>query len=109
MNFPKLQATTNNLQVLLEEYTYKDVTVPMGFLTNGSNIPRLLWSIIPPFKPLYSPAYLVHDYLCKLEQYELADKYFEELLYMADGENVVTKSMVIAVRVYHRLRYGVYK
>jgi hypothetical protein len=107
LEFPKLQGTDSNLQVLLEDFTYKDCTVKKGFLTNGSNVPRIFWNIIPPFKPLYSAAYVVHDYLCKLEQYELADQYFAELLYMADGVNFRTRSMVIAVTSYHHIRYGV--
>jgi hypothetical protein len=105
IEFPKLQGTIDNKQVLLEDYTYRDITVPKGFRTNGSNVPRTLWGVVPPFKPLYSPAYVIHDYLCELEDYELADKYFKELLWNVD-RGIVTSAMVLTVNVYHSIRYG---
>lgn len=64
MKFPKLQGTERNTQINLEEYRWYDVVVPRDYETNGQDSPRWTWIFgYPPFKPLYSPAYLVHDYL----------------------------------------------
>ena len=62
------------------EIRYKDVIIPVGFETNGADIPRAFWSIYPPNRSDYLPAVVVHDYLCFLEDYEKADRYFKEIL-----------------------------
>jgi hypothetical protein len=66
--------------ILVEEYVYKDVTVPIGFVTNGADVPRVFWSFYPPNRSDYLPAVLVHDYLCSIGEYEKADRYFKEIL-----------------------------
>jgi len=101
-----ISPTTDNKYIVREEYQYKDVTVPKGYKTNGANIPRIFWSIIPPFKPKFIPAIVIHDYLCDEEEYELADKYLRELLY-AFKDSFITHSMVHIVKLYHKIRYGV--
>lgn len=42
----------------------KDLTivVPAGFSTDFASVPRIFWSILPPWGP-YAPAAIVHDYL----------------------------------------------
>jgi len=65
---------------LLEDFSYKDITVPKGYITNGADIPRIFWSFIPPYSPELLPAIVVHDFLCDLELYEKADLYFKEAL-----------------------------
>ena len=52
--------------ILEEEYRYKDVVVPIGFVTDGADIPRLFWSFYPPNRSDYLPAVIVHDCLCSL-------------------------------------------
>ncbi|SFV63525.1 hypothetical protein MNB_SV-14-1023 [hydrothermal vent metagenome] len=71
----------------MEEYRYKDVVVPVGFVTNGADIPRVFWSFYPPNRSDYLPAVIVHDYLCWMAKktdddtlYEKADEYFKEIL-----------------------------
>jgi hypothetical protein len=66
--------------ILIEEYIYKDVVVPVGFVTNGADIPRLFWSFYPPNRSDYFPAVIIHDYLCFIREYEKADRYFKEIL-----------------------------
>jgi len=63
-----------------EDLVYKDVTVPKGFVSNGANIPRMFWSVVPPNYMHILPAIAVHDYLCKKSEFEKADKYFREIL-----------------------------
>ncbi|EPT9734163.1 DUF1353 domain-containing protein, partial [Campylobacter jejuni] len=43
---------------------YKGI-VPQGFKTDGASIPRLFWSLFPPFKSEYFSACVVHDFLCE--------------------------------------------
>lgn len=38
------------------------ITVPTGFITDGTSIPRCFWNILGPHGP-YLPAAVVHDYL----------------------------------------------
>lgn len=40
------------------------VDVPTGFLTDGASIPRVFWSILPPWGE-YGQAAALHDYLCE--------------------------------------------
>jgi len=106
MNYPLLQPTKDNRYIVVRDFTYKDITVPKGYKTNGANVPRLLWSWLPPFKPKFMPAVVVHDYLCDLEMYEKADQYFTELLYNTE-KSITTRLMSGAVKIYHKIRYRV--
>lgn len=40
------------------------VDIPAGYLTDGASVPRLLWSLVPPWGA-YGQAAVVHDYLCE--------------------------------------------
>lgn len=40
------------------------VDVPRGFLTDGASVPRILWSILPPWGD-YGQAAVLHDWLCE--------------------------------------------
>ncbi|MCY1289935.1 hypothetical protein D9M69_511160 [compost metagenome] len=40
------------------------VYVPAGYLTDGASVPRLFWSLIPPWGS-YGQAAVVHDILCE--------------------------------------------
>lgn len=42
---------------------YDTITVPIGFETDGASVPRPLWWILPSWGT-YSPAAVLHDYLC---------------------------------------------
>lgn len=41
--------------------------VPIDFITDFASIPRIFWSIYPPYHPKWGKAAIVHDYLCKLK------------------------------------------
>ena len=98
--------TVDNKYLIEQKIIYKDITIPKGYKTNGANVPRLFWSIIPPFKPKYLPAVIVHDYLCDEKKYVKADKYFKEILLNIEN-SFITKCMVKAVNIYHKIRYKV--
>lgn len=40
------------------------VTIPAGYLTDGATVPKIFWSIIPPWGPYADPVVL-HDLLCE--------------------------------------------
>lgn len=69
---------------LLEDYYYEVngyiIKVPKGFITDLASVPRIFWSIFPPFGD-YTAAAIVHDYLYSKENNTginrtLADKIF---------------------------------
>lgn len=39
------------------------VNIPKGYKTNGADIPRIFWSLYPPFKPKYLDVIILHDWL----------------------------------------------
>ena len=39
--------------------------VPVGAITDGASIPRILWATHPPFTGKYRAAAVVHDYFCQ--------------------------------------------
>ena len=106
VNYPKVQPTINNRYVLLEHYQVENVRVPKGYETNGADVPKLFWWFVPPFKPKFLPAIIVHDYLCDREKYQLADALFESTLFAIE-KSFVTKTMVKSVKIYHKIKYGV--
>lgn len=101
----KLKPLFDNRFELAEHWQCKNVRVPKGFITDGATIPRVFWWIIPPFKPKFLPAIIIHDYLCDKEKYQLADELFEITLFAIE-KSIVTKTMVKSVRIYHKIKYG---
>jgi len=98
--------TKENKFTIGKKIVYRDIIIPKGYKTNGANIPRILWNIVPPFKPKYLPAVIVHDYLCDAKEYIKADKYFEEILLNIEN-SFTTKTMIKVVKIYHKIKYGV--
>ncbi|MCK5018997.1 MAG: DUF1353 domain-containing protein [Candidatus Peribacteraceae bacterium] len=68
---------------LLEDYSYKDTTVPDGYEWNGSSTPWFAKGIIPKFE-LTLEASCIHDYLCEHAKTKAdrkkADGIFKEML-----------------------------
>ena len=88
---------------LVEEIT---VEVPKGYKTNGANIPRIFWSIFPPNSPEYLSAVVVHDYLCELKLYALADEALKQIMTNLSVAKWKIYCFYYACRVWHKLRYG---
>lgn len=107
INYPLLKPTNKNRFVLVEDFKYKDIEIKKGFETNGADIPRFFWIIVPPFKPKYLPAVLVHDYLIKIAKNKkeifYANYYFEKILLEIE-DSYKTRTMVKAVNLYWRIR-----
>lgn len=84
---------------LIRPITYKDVTVPIGYETDGISYKfRLFGIFLNKFDPLYIKAVIVHDYLTDKNQWEKANKYFEELL----PNTAIAKAMIIGVKLYRK-------
>ena len=91
---------SGNKYKLTKEMTYKDVTVPVGFETDGISYKfRLIGIFINKFDPRYIEAVIVHDYLTDLGDWERANRYFEEML----PDTLTARSMVRGVKMYRKL------
>ena len=95
----------NDTYKILKDFTYKDVTVPAGYHTNGADIPRFLWSFYPPNRSIYLPAVIVHDYLCDKKEYKKADKIFKEMLIILGLNKFTVNFFYYGVRLYHKVLY----
>lgn len=83
--------------VLTDAYRYKDVTVPIGFHTDGLSYKFwLIGIVVDKYDPRYIEAAVVHDYLVVEGDWDKANKYFEELL----PDTLVCKAMVKGVKMY---------
>jgi hypothetical protein len=38
------------------------ITVPVAYITDFASVPRIFWSIFPPYDPYYGAPAIVHDY-----------------------------------------------
>lgn len=76
------------------------VTVPHRFETDLASIPRLARLLIPKNDRHRAPA-VVHDYLCRLEDFsrKLADKIFLEAMVLVGVKRVRRRTMYWAVRI----------
>jgi len=96
----------NHRYKVVKDLYFLDIKVPKGYKTNGGNIPRIFWSILPPNDSEMLPLYIIHDYLCDLENYKKADEY----LLIAGKELHVSKWKLkiihLAVRIWHKIRYN---
>jgi hypothetical protein len=61
---------------LIQPYTVvvdgKTIIVPKGFITDFASVPRLFWRLFPPFGK-YTPAAVLHDYLCRKPGFSRAE------------------------------------
>jgi len=101
-----LQPLPNHCFKVVKEFTFKDVVVPAGFISDGASVPRIFWSLFPPNRTDYLPCAIVHDCLCTNDDYKKADKHFKECLKCLYVNKYVRYIMYYAVRIYHKLRYG---
>lgn len=104
----QLEPTTKDKFIIKEPYHYKGITIPKGYETNGADVPWLATLIIPRYLPSNLPMVAMHDYLTDLEEYKLADDMFENMFKESEqGYTFRRKLAVKAVRIYHKLIYGV--
>ena len=90
-----------------ENYSYKGICVPKGFITNGADIHRILWSIFPPNSPEYLSAVVLHDFMCTYASkytYEKADRYFYEAMIEIGVPKWKAKLFYVCCSIYHRFK-----
>ncbi|QCD52511.1 DUF1353 domain-containing protein [Campylobacter sp. RM16192] len=95
---------------LVEPYTYRGVEIPIGYKTNGANIPRIFWSIFPPNSPEYLSAIVVHDFMTEgnrtPKEYLRADTCLKDMMLELGVSKIKTWIFYISCRAYHVVRYG---
>jgi len=101
----KTQPTGRGTEIVVEDFTYKDITLKKGFESDGATVPRILWVAFPPFYPDYKTASMVHDYLCNIDQYHKADRYFHEILIKTRVKKSTRLALVYGVRIWHKIAY----
>lgn len=82
-------------------------TIHTGFITNGADIPRILWSIFPPNSPEYLSAVVLHDYMCAKRgvfTYKEADDAFYRAMVDIGVSKWKAKLFYKSCRIYHRLK-----
>jgi len=88
---------------LAEPLKWLGTRVPAGYVTNGANIPRLLWSVWPPNQSDWMPAVIIHDYLCDQHEYDRADKLLYVGLRRLGMPRWQARLWYAAVHLYHTI------
>lgn len=75
----EIKHLNNKWWEVAKDYSYGDITIPKGFKTDLASIPRILWTICPPFGN-YTTAAIIHDnaYSVKYNTRKQADKEFRD-------------------------------
>ena len=92
---------------VVEEFRYGLIEVPVGFKTNGANIPRVFWSLFPPNSPEYLSAVVLHDYMCAkigVFTYKEADRVFYEAMIDIGVSKWKAKLFYKSCRIYHTVK-----
>ena len=123
---PTLKPFSKDKFELVEPYKYKDIKIPVGYKTNGANIPRIFWFIFPPNSPEYLSAIVVHDWLCEqaaklggadehparvfaagqFEAFKKADEILREMMTGLGCSKFKIYAFYVSCRIYHILKYG---
>jgi len=109
--YSELSYTPTNKDMLILNKDYKIkvddkiICIQSGFCYDGASVPYYTRYIVPPFRPKYQPAIVVHDYYCDLGEYRKADKLFEYMLLKIEN-SFKTKIMIMCVKLYHKLKYN---
>lgn len=52
------------IAILLAPVTWRGITLPAGFMSDGATVPRFLWWFLPPWGDRSTVAALIHDFAC---------------------------------------------
>ena len=105
--YPKVTSSKDNKLVLVESYKVNGVIIPAGYVSDGLTLKSKLFRLlVSKYAPKFMPFFFLHDYLCDREEYLLADSLSEEILFDIE-KSVRTKLMMFAVKIYHRMKYGI--
>ena len=105
--YPVVQATSSNTFLLDKAYRIKGIEIPQGFESDGLTLKiRILRLIVSKYAPKLMPFFFIHDYLCTKEKYRLADDLGSKVLFEIE-KSWRTKAMMKAIRIYHKIKYGI--
>ncbi len=107
MKYPILEPQPQGTFRLYKPYYINGTRVPDGFETDGLTLKvRLLRLVVDKYQPKFSPFFVVHDYLCNLDRYKEADEVGSQILFEIEY-SWRTKIMIKAIKLYHKIKYGV--
>lgn len=69
----------------------KKITIPKGYLTDGASVPKILWSLVPPWGS-YGQAVVLHDHMCEYLEYEAEDGDYGDLT-RKQADDIFLKAM----------------
>ena len=86
--------------------------IPKGYTTDGASVPRVFWSLYPPYKPEWLTACVIHDYLCskaihadnQSEAYKIADLALKEALKYLEVDKITTFIFYHWCDKYHKIK-----
>ena len=90
-----------------KDFSYLGVCVPKGYVTNGADIPRILWSLFPPNSPEYLSAVVLHDYMCAKNgvfTYKEADEMFYSAMLDIGVAKWKAKLFYTCCKYYHKFK-----
>ena len=86
------------------------VCVPVGFVTNGASVPRLLRWIVSPYAGDHIKGDVIHDYMYSMKMFSRADcdRFYREILLRAGVRKTLAFIMWFGVRLggwisYHKI------
>ena len=83
----------------------KNFFVPQFYKSDLASIPRILWTVIPPFGK-YNKAGLCHDFMYEgVVSRSEADLGFKQLLIANDVNIILANLMFLGVRLFGKSRY----
>ena len=107
MKYPILEPQPNGTFRLYKPYEIYGIKVPDGFTTDGLTLKtRLLRLIVDKYQPKFAPFFVVHDWFCANDNYKVADEVGSKILFEIEN-SWRTRLMMRAVRLYHKIKYGV--
>ena len=112
----KIKPTKNGKWELLEKFEYKIgsldsneiIIIDKGFVTNFASVPRIFWSIYPPYSPEYGKVAVLHDgmYSVKLFSRRKCDRIFKEAMEVLWASWFTRNIIWLSVRLFGRFAYG---
>jgi hypothetical protein len=105
--YPKVIGTSDNKFVLVGPYQVKNIRIPSGYESDGLSLRfRPFRLIISRYSPKFMPFFFIHDYLCSIERFSLANEIGEEVLFKIE-RSFRTRAMMFLIKKYHRIKHGV--
>lgn len=123
LNDGKHYEVQKKFEYYLENSKEVIVTIPESFTTDFASIPRIFWSIFPPFGK-YTKAAVLHDFLCeaylskakwneistskdpRVVKRKEADKIFLEAMTVTNVNKFTRNTLYFFVRAYAWFKYG---